>query len=939
MNTAIFERRSPLAGWVWVLACLAAAAPGLCAEPEARPRVVDRVDVHILWIAGDTGEWESLARSLILIREGETFSVERLAAAIERLRQSGAFRAIDVPDPDWDGSPFVLTFRLTPFPRIADIRIRGAFPLLEDEVLSAVGYAVGGPFNAARAPGLEEAIRALYLEEGFIDPETTIAAIPDPGGATVAMSIDIHKGDFYQVRNVEISGNHHFSQGRLLARMKTWQAAWLPGSLGRFSGDRLDEDLKGLTRLYRREGFPEAVITADVARRQENGVVDISLRLDEGPRYDVEFEGYREFRKRTLKKDLVFFSEGNPGDLGLRKSIRNMRKRYQDAGYNEIKILSESESVTEKGRPVRRIRIRIDEGPRDVVESISIVGNRQLDDETLKDDVATRPPGWIADGSFTPETLAADLRSIRARYLQEGFGDAQITETVVKQESDPEGTRPVAIELSIAEGEQVRVADVRFEGLTVLGRTEAFDLLTLRPGEIYRSYMVTSDEAALASAVAERGYPHVTVTGSATVNGAARSVGLVYTVKEGPFVRMGRIHVLGNLRTRKQIVEEEMALRFGEPFSLSRMLASQRNIRSLNALDGASFAAPGLAEREDTVHLVAQVEERKPYYLQFGIGFDTDRRLYVNGKAGDRNLFGLNKDAWVGGEISEIGYMADMGVTEPRFLGTRISATTGVSAEEREDFNQDFGIRSLSAFLNFRRPLGENWEASLGFRLERREQYLTEDSPPDVDEEDIFDPRVILVSTPALTYNSTDSFVRPRRGALVRGSADWSTGLENSFDNFIKYGLDARWYTTPMDRLTFALRGRVGYIYPLSDESTIPQDQLFFLGGLGTVRGFDKNELRLDEEGDAAGGRTEILGSVEARIGLWGNLEGVTFYDVGSIQAAQEPGGSNRFRSSVGLGLRYVTPIGPISVVYGHKVDRDPGERAGAWHFSIGYSF
>src|SRR5690606_25308979 len=128
---------------------------------------------------------------------------------------------------------------------------------------------------------------------------------------------------------------------------------------------------------------------------------------------------------------------------------------------------------------------------------------------------------------------------------------------------------------------------------TVLGRTEAFDLLTLRPGEIYRSYMVTSDEAALASAVAERGYPHVTVTGSATANGAARSVDLVYTVNEGPFVRMGRIHVLGNLRTRKQIVEEEMALRFGEPFSLSRMLASQRNIRSLNALDGASFAAPG----------------------------------------------------------------------------------------------------------------------------------------------------------------------------------------------------------------------------------------------------------------------------------------------------------------------------------------------------------
>jgi outer membrane protein insertion porin family len=131
----------------------------------------------------------------------------------------------------------------------------------------------------------------------------------------------------------------------------------------------------------------------------------------------------------------------------------------------------------------------------------------------------------------------------------------------------------------------------------------------------------------------------------------------------------------------------------------------------------------------------------------------------------------------------------------------------------------------------------------------------------------------------------------------------------------------------------------VGYIDPLSDDSTVPEDQLFFLGGLATVRGFQKNELRVDDDGNAVGGRTEILGNAEARIEVWDNVEWILFYDVGSIQNALGLGGDNGYRSSVGTGLRYLTPVGPIGFSYGHKLDRDPGESQGAWHFSFGYAF
>ncbi len=908
-------------------------------QVHGREPVIDRIDVVVEGTSGEKGQWESLARDLIPIRENTAFDPEKLARALERLKQSGLFSAIHVPDPDWSARPFVITFNVTPFPRIKDIRIHGAFPLLEREVISAIGLSVGRAYSEAGRPQAEAAVTDLFRNQGFIDPKTVISAEPDPADGHIVLDVRIDKGDYYSVRRVDIEGNRTFSEGRLLLRMRTWQASALPGSLGRFSRPRFDEDVRSLIDFYYQKGFAEAEISPEVTENPESGEVDVQLRVSEGPRYIVVFEGNRAFWDLTLKSDMVIYTEGNPNDLGIRKSVRKIRERYAENGYNDAKVDVVSEPETVDGIPVRRIRMLIDEGPKDVVKSISIAGNSALSEDDIREVITSRPPGLIAEGAFTPDTLDADRREIQTLYLKEGFTDARVTEEVTRQDIGADGERPVEIRLSVDEGSRVRVEAVNIEGLSAVNEKDALDALDVRAGDVFRDYMIKADEITLATLIAERGYPHVTVTGRAERGAEDGSATVTYTVTEGPFVQMGELYTLGNLRTRRSVIENEMELQSGDPFSLSKMLASQRNIRSLNALDRVRFSTPGLAEQDDEVHLLAEVEERKSYFLQFGLGFDTDRRLFLNSKAGDRNLFGLNKEGWLGLEVSEIGYQGEINITEPRFLGTRISATAGISAEEREDFNQDFGVRSIGSNLTLSRGFGKHWSSSLGFRFERREQFLRDDASDEIDDEDIFDPRAILVTTPTLNYNSTDSFVRPRTGAQVLTSVDLSTGLQNSFDNFVKYRLDARWYTTPLDRLTFAVRGRVGYLDPLSTQSTVPEDQLFFLGGLGSVRGFDKNELRTDDEGDAAGGRTEILGSVEARLGLWGNIEGVTFYDIGSVQSALGEGGSNRFRSSAGAGLRYVTPIGPIGVLYGFKLDRESGESAGALHFSIGYTF
>jgi len=132
---------------------------------------------------------------------------------------------------------------------------------------------------------------------------------------------------------------------------------------------------------------------------------------------------------------------------------------------------------------------------------------------------------------------------------------------------------------------------------------------------------------------------------------------------------------------------------------------------------------------------------------------------------------------------------------------------------------------------------------------------------------------------------------------------------------------------------------RLGQVVPYSESELVPDDQLFFLGGIRDVRGFEENLLRFDSSGDPVGGRTAIVGSVEARFDLGLNFELTCFFDIGSVQDALVDEGSEEFRPSAGLGLRYITPIGPMGILYGHKLDRQPGEDAGRFHISIGYSF
>jgi outer membrane protein insertion porin family len=922
--------RRRLTGPLTMLAlfCLAVFPAAAAEVPDELGAVLAGVVLDIRHHPGDKTDWQALGRSLVRLKAGDRLSTARLDAALAALVASKRFEDIHADTADTEAGP-VLTFSLTPFRRIKAIQIQNAAPLFARDIRNRLGIHSGGPLPEGSLAAQAAAVEALYREEGFVAPRVEAEARLDPADGHYRIRLIVHKGVWHRLGELSFEGNRAFPASRLKRHMRVWRADLLIGSAARFIEKTLTADIQRLTDRYRAQGFADCRITPLLTRDAASGVVDVHLSVSEGPRYRVDFDGNQAFRDRTLRKDLVLFQEGNHANRGVRKSIRNIRRRYHQAGYGDVRVKTEQTTDSREGQPVEHLVFQILEGPRTVVDAITVSGNRALDADAIRRQMGTR-----LKKPFVPETLENDIAAATELFRRRGFGDV----TVSPQLTFSPDRRSVAITLEVVEGPQQRVSAVEISGSETLPLAQAHAAIALQPGEPFRQYMLKSDENTLAALISEKGFPHVTVTGSATPESDPTDLKLHYAIDQGPAVVNGHISYAGNLRTRQSLLDREAGLQAGAPFSLKQATTAQRNLRNLDAFNSVQFTTVGLREKWEQIEFFADLEEKKPYFFELQGGYQSDTGFFADTRLGDRNLFGLNRRLSLGGQINQTGYRAELELQDPNLWGTGTTAALSVFSERIEEFNKNFETRAYGAVLGFNRKWYENWRGGVSTRLERREQIATGDGEI-TDTAVELGRRTLIVTTPSLQYDTRDSFIRPTQGLFANLGVDISKGVENPEDDFLKYRLEGRGFWSPLTRLTLAGATRLGHIEPYGGSGDVPEDQLFYLGGIGDVRGFEENLLRFDANGDAVGGLSSLSGSLEARIDLGLDFELTLFYDIGRISDSDGAVGENGWRDSLGAGVRYITPIGPIGILYGHKLDQRSGESAGQFHFSIGYSF
>lgn len=630
----------------------------------------------------NTDNLEKLAETMITLKKGDALSDEKLDETIRTLRKSELFEKISADSQD-DGT---VVFKLKPSRLIKDIRIQGIiYPFFEKDILNSMSIYAGEPFKPRKFERQAELVKKMLEKEGYINPGVKIEKQVDPEDQNINVTVNIDKNDFWKIADIRFKGNESFSDFRLGMAMETSRASFMPDVLARFSENTLKNETKALVDFYRVQGFADAVVNAEVSRDEKNAEVNVIIRINEGPLYDIDFRGNQEFWNMTLKKEVVFEKDGNKYNLGVRKSASNIRKKYIEEGYLDAAVKTEEE-LSEDSRH-KKIVFVIDEGKRTLVSKVKIEGNHSIGREEIEKNMLTKETGMFFREPYNPETIEGDVEAVVNYYRSMGFLNAHVEH----ESSVSEDGKNAEVRLSIIENPVVLAGTKTFKGLHAVTPEEAVMAMTLKKGEPFSQSALDGDEKKLSALVSEKGYPHVSVKSEVKFTDDGKTANIFFTVDEGPFVKMGGSFFHGNIRTNDSLLRKELSLKEGDPFSLTKVLEGQKSIRNMDIFNSVQFKSIGLAEKSDTVHVLAEIEEKKPYYIKAGIGYDSQQGMYSSAKAGDINLFGKNKEAWISGEASQTTYKAETGVGDPRFTGLRFSAKTRIYAEQKEEFNKNYG--------------------------------------------------------------------------------------------------------------------------------------------------------------------------------------------------------------------------------------------------------
>lgn len=898
-------------------------------------RTVSSLSVQIYNSPGNPAKWESMARKLIFLREGETYSSQKLATSLSALRVCNRFKTITM-DSVVNADAIALTFSLEPYLIIKKIVVmRGYFPLFESDILKAMTVRSGSVYSEDIIMKQKELIESLYKREGYGNAVAKIEVREYPEKGCVDLRILTEKGFPVILQAIKFNGNKEYADFRLKLRMRTWRRRLIPFNPRRLIEKIIVEDIKRLTAFYRkgrtRRSYPECVIKYAIEMDPSQRRAVLNINITEGPYYIVRYKKADNTRlsrrmKRGCKREVIIFEKGNRNDLGLRKSMQNMKRFYHEKGYAHSKITYRDTIYLRRKKQKRIITFLIDEDSCTYVTSLDVKGNRAFKIKKIQKQMLTS-----VSEPFVLETFEKDLEAIVSLYRNHGYRNTSVTHTLSYNKEKTE----VAVAVEIYEGVQTIISEVTFDTLTVITEAKARKIIKMKEGGPYQKALIKSDEIVLSSAIARKGYPYVTIRHDLEMNSDSSQARLIYRIDEGIRVYMGNIYYTGNFKTRNWAVRRELGIKQGQPFSLKKMLVRQKALRNLNIFNSISFKTIGLKERRDTVHLFIEMEEQRPYYTQLGIGYEQDL-FWGQARAGDHNLLGLIRDVSIGARVTEAGgYRFDLDFIQSRLFGYRVKNITQVYYEREKESEQEFGVDKFGASIGITRKMFRYLTPSIIFTYERRDQF----GNPDAGSTGEFKPRNLINATPSLSYDKRDSKTRPKKGMFSTFSISLSKGIINSFDDFIKYQYELRYFISPLNRITLATIGRVGYLDPVGDNETIPQDQLFFLGGTRDVRGFNENELRT-VNGDPVGGKVALNGSIETRIDLGLNFELPLFFDIGRIENSFKDITLDEFRSSAGLGLRYITPIGPIGLLYGFKLNSIRHKKdIGRLHFSLGYTF
>ena len=560
---------------------------------------------------------------------------------------------------------------------------------------------------------------------------------------------------------------------------------------------------------------------------------------------------------------------------------------------------------------------------------------------------------WKRGEPYNLPTLQQDLLRIRKYYFDHGFLEATAREQV--QENAEEQT--VNIEIAIEEGAPTRVGEVRLTGTIPPELSPVPKLIAALPLQAgQRLNKADRDQSIemLLTRLRNATYARAEVIPNAAVDHETHTAVLTFDLRPGTPTTFGPISIEGEQLVKERAIRRQLRIREGEPYLADELQESVNAIYGLGMFQAVTPRQLNPHEQGTPMDVEITVRERKPRSVQLGLGFSTVEQFRGEAQWTHRNLWGGAEQLNFSAKASSIQQAAEGRFILPYFLARHTSFTQTVFARNLPRIDEDrlglgdtfFGIQdttprysefSVGTESRVRREFSRRLSGAGGLELSR---HLFSDVDPDLIGTGIADDNTLFIQFAELKWDTSDNLLNPTRGVVLRGEADHSTTALISTVSFFKLLLEARHYYPLWDKLILASRLSVGGIKPYAGSDTVPSNVRFFAGGPGSVRGYAPNRVGpLDSDGRPIGGDSLLVGSVEVRFPISGDLGGVVFVDAGNVYSASPAYDLSDLRVGVGPGIRYNTPVGPFRLDFGIALNPRSGDPFGRLDFSIGQAF
>ena len=748
--------------------------------------------------------------------------------------------------------------------------------------------------------------------------------------AATLMAFNVLAADPFNVRDIRVEGLQRVEPGTVFAS--------IPFRVG---DDYTDEKGAAAIRSLFALGLFKDV------RIEVNGDV-LVLIVEERPNIaQVEFIGTKEFEKDVLRKALrdIGLAEGRPFDKALAdRAEQELKRQYVNRSLYGAEIIT---TITPADRNRVNLSFTVIEGDLAKIKEMRVVGSKAFDESKLLDQFDQGRGNWLSwytkSDRYSRTKLNADLETLRAWYLARGYLEFRIDSTQVAISPNKQD---ISITINVTEGDRFVVSEVVMDGY-YLGKDDEFkSLIEIQAGKVYNADEVTRTTKAFNEYFGNFGFAFARTEVRPEIDRTTNRVKLVLVADPARRAYVRRINIVGNNRTRDQIVRREFRQTESSWYDGEKIRLSRDRVNRLGYFKEVDVDTQEVASSQDQVDLNVNVVEKPTGMLTLGAGFSSAEKVSLSFGIQQDNVFGSGHNLGLQVSTSKFNQYYVLNTTDPYFTEDGISRTFELYHRSSKPYVQQGGnYRMITSGLGVRfgLPFSELDRIFLGSAAEKTE-LVPGTNMLGVHAKLCQQFGCVASNVPVTAgwaRDSRDSYLNPNNGKFIRLNSELGAFGDG---RYAKFGGQYQQYFPITKQYTFAFNADLGIGKGLNGQ-TLPFYKNYYSGGLGSVRGFEQGTLGpRDITGPVIGGAKKVTVNTEFLLPFPGagndrSLRLYGFYDMGNVYGEFEKIDVGQLRSAYGIGLSWVSPMGPLRFAWARPIRSFAGDRIQQLQFQIGTSF